>query len=91
MARISAWIGFVTFIILILGAFYLFKIKSDSDDKKSGRDSNGLITYKIIEIQKEWRVFSEDDNTVVENKATGERKTLIGQKGKVGEEIKLKD
>lgn len=74
--------------VLILICICTFAKCSKDDPKK---DVNGLITYKIVEYQRDWRLFGKDGNTIVENVETGERKTLIGKFGGVGEQIKLKE
>ncbi len=79
---------FILFVILAIIALIIYFVVANS---KSATDENGLTSYKIIKIEKEWRLFGDDDNTIVENTITGERKTLLGRKGEVGEIFKVKE
>lgn len=70
-------------VILFIFGGIIFAISSCEKEKKEKEKNQ----WRIVEIQKEGRLFFKDDNTVLENIETKKRKIVSGKLGKVDEVI----
>lgn len=84
--------GFVVLLLLCGGIFATCSTHKEKEERRSGFFSHKEPVpnnWKIIEIQKDRRLFGQNNNTLLENTSTKKRKVVEGVLGKPGETISL--
>lgn len=88
--------GFVVAILILtligLGIVATCSTHKEKEERRVGffsRKEQAPNSWKIVEIQKDRRLFGQNHNTLLENTETKKRKVVEGVLGKPGETISL--